>query len=271
MSKEVIASTNKNDTPVAPSADFTGFVSKNGEKYYYSSGKLVTGWQVVDGSKYYFDNDHSMHTGWLNVAGGAQYFFLTDGTMAKDVTLKIGGISYVFGKSGAADKKGFPEYNKLSSESRKAVDDICLYIDDLKKEHPDKLSVLSLYDYKPVLASADTDRRGYWLKVCEVFSRRVNDRTLYSGYKDNNSGWCFLCTGGNEQKYKYGLHNDDPFYFSQLKRDYEWGNIDLDSPYEDELEQINKAIAEYVEDKYGESNFAIPKSELDNPDISYKV
>ncbi len=241
VSKVVSAVTNKNDIPAAPSADFTGFVSGNGKKYYYSSGKLVTGWQVIDGSNYYFKNDYTMYTGWLNTKDGFRYrfFSLTDGKMAKDVTLKIDGVSYDFDKSGAPsftpkvipnmpDKEGFPEYNKLSNAERKAVDDICRFSDDIKNIYPNlsEISFNQVYSYRPNTA-AHANRSGYWISIAV----------------DGHADYYFICTEGYDENIKYGLNEGYYYKYYPNNFDYiedEWSECSLD-----------KAIAEYLKYKYG--------------------
>ena len=61
--------------------DRSGFVEKNGVTCYQDfHARLVTGWQDIDGSRYYFGDDYAMATGWQEI-GGNRYHFGDDGAM----------------------------------------------------------------------------------------------------------------------------------------------------------------------------------------------
>lgn len=40
--------------------------------------KKLTGWQTVDGKKYYYNADGTMHTGWLTLSSGNKYYITAD-------------------------------------------------------------------------------------------------------------------------------------------------------------------------------------------------
>lgn len=63
--------------------DRSGWSLTEDGRYSYRDfhGRKVTGWQVLDGSTYYFDEDSFMTTGWLE-ENGNRYFFGPDGVMA---------------------------------------------------------------------------------------------------------------------------------------------------------------------------------------------
>ncbi|MCM1579095.1 MAG: hypothetical protein NC078_09890 [Ruminococcus sp.] len=103
--KAVAVSTKIYDLPSAPSADYSGLAKYNGKTYCFVDGKIANGWQTVGNEKYYFDDNFTMHTGWLTVTGGAKYFFGTDGKMAKDIALKIDGKTYDFDVNGKATER----------------------------------------------------------------------------------------------------------------------------------------------------------------------
>lgn len=71
------------------------------------SGNNVTGWQTINGQKYYFGKDGYALTGQQTI-DNKLYFFNTDGTAALDKKLNIGNFLYFFGKDGAA-QTGFVE------------------------------------------------------------------------------------------------------------------------------------------------------------------
>lgn len=59
---------------------------------------VKTGWQTINGEKYYFNKDGSMHIGWLKY-GGEYYYFRVNGVMHTG-SLKKNGKYYYFRKNG---------------------------------------------------------------------------------------------------------------------------------------------------------------------------
>lgn len=100
--------------------DRSGWEEADGVTIYKDfHGKPVTGWQEIHGLRYYFDEDHGLHTGWLEDISGTYYmtgegfphvgwleleeehFFLhPDGTLATHWQ-EIGGNTYYFDDRGA--------------------------------------------------------------------------------------------------------------------------------------------------------------------------
>ncbi len=62
--------------------DRSGWEEKEGVQYYRDfHGRRVTGWQDIDGSRYYFgEEDNALRTLWQDI-DGSRYYFGTDGTM----------------------------------------------------------------------------------------------------------------------------------------------------------------------------------------------
>ena len=97
-----------------------GFVTENGNTYYYENGRKVTGWKTIKGTQYYFLNDGSaadgwvkegpadwyyfsggqMVTGWIN-DNGTTYYCYGNGKMCRGRWHEIGGNWYYFSESGA--------------------------------------------------------------------------------------------------------------------------------------------------------------------------
>lgn len=79
--------------------DRSGFVLENGLYYYQDfHARLVTGWQDIDGSRYYFGEDNVMATNWRDIDGN-RYYFSSDGTM-DTYWRKVDGEIYYLGSDG---------------------------------------------------------------------------------------------------------------------------------------------------------------------------
>lgn len=80
----------------------TGLCEIDGGQYYFSEeGKMLAGWQSVDGYEYYFDTtDGRMATGWRTI-DGAKYYFFSDGTRTSGFQ-KVNGATYYFTSAGKA-------------------------------------------------------------------------------------------------------------------------------------------------------------------------
>ena len=60
----------------------TGWQTIDGKKYYYNEkGEKLTGFKKVDGNMYYFDKNGVMQIGWQEVIQGRRSYFGTDGKM----------------------------------------------------------------------------------------------------------------------------------------------------------------------------------------------
>ena len=78
----------------------TGWQSINGTWYYLNQdGSRATGWKNVDGTWYYFYSDGAMATGWIN-DGGTWYYLHGSGAMATG-WINLGGTWYYLHESGA--------------------------------------------------------------------------------------------------------------------------------------------------------------------------
>ena len=73
---------------------------KNGNRIrYLLDGQPVTGWQEIDGSNYYFNEEGTLCTGWTEVSGDV-FYFGTDGRLTTG-WLELDGLRYYLGSSGA--------------------------------------------------------------------------------------------------------------------------------------------------------------------------
>lgn len=77
----------------------TGWQDIDGSRYYFGAdGLLLTGWQEIDGNRYYLGTSGIMQTGWLNL-DGAQYYLGADGAMRTSIA-EIAGKAYLFSEQG---------------------------------------------------------------------------------------------------------------------------------------------------------------------------
>jgi glucan-binding YG repeat protein len=58
----------------------SGWVELSGNKYYYVDGQVKTGWQSIDGKRYFFDDAGVMKTGWIT-QGDKKYYLDNKGEM----------------------------------------------------------------------------------------------------------------------------------------------------------------------------------------------
>lgn len=98
-SGQITVKTKANAFPAAPSKNYTGFAESNNKKYYFSNGKVCTGFKKINNNYYYFTDEGYMLTGWLDYYG-VYYYFQTDGKMAAGKSLKFGKTTYTFENDG---------------------------------------------------------------------------------------------------------------------------------------------------------------------------
>lgn len=79
--------------------DRSGFVEQDGVIMYQDfHAQLLTGWQEIDGNRYYFGDDYAMATYWQDL-DGHRYYFSGDGTMDTGWQ-KVDGETYYLGSDG---------------------------------------------------------------------------------------------------------------------------------------------------------------------------
>ncbi len=86
------------ETTVPTEPPKNGFVTENGDTYYYINGVKQNGLIKIKTDTYYFDKDGKMETGLIKVSGST-YYFNKDGKM-KTGLIKISGSTYYFNKDG---------------------------------------------------------------------------------------------------------------------------------------------------------------------------
>lgn len=79
----------------------TGWQTIDGERYYFkSSGIMATGWKISStGTAYYLGTDGKMVTGWQTIDGKV-YYFNANGKMNTKSSLVLDGKTYKFNSDG---------------------------------------------------------------------------------------------------------------------------------------------------------------------------
>jgi glucan-binding YG repeat protein len=77
----------------------SGWVELSGNQYYYVNGEFKTGWQSINGKRYFFDESGVKKTGWI-AQDGEKYFLDNNGVM-KTGWLEENGKRYYLDQSGA--------------------------------------------------------------------------------------------------------------------------------------------------------------------------
>ena len=91
---------------------------KSGSSYSYkddTTGKKLTGWQEIDGGKYYFNKEGKALTGWYKIGGKTYYFNSAKKGKMVTGTVKISGKTYTFGSDGVL--KGETAAKKTTSSA----------------------------------------------------------------------------------------------------------------------------------------------------------
>lgn len=89
------------EDPTEPDVPLTGWQIIDGEKYYYSEdGTPVTGLKTIEGAKYYFDSNGKMKTGKITVGSYSYYFNKESGKAYVSGVFKLDGDLYGFDSNG---------------------------------------------------------------------------------------------------------------------------------------------------------------------------
>lgn len=80
-----------------------GWRTVNGERYFFQEGRMMTGPAEIYGEWYFFDGNGHPVTG-LAELDGKYYFVGEDGTLVRNESREIDGVTYSFDENGAAEK-----------------------------------------------------------------------------------------------------------------------------------------------------------------------
>ena len=111
-SAPTIVDTVRNTTTTSSSSGSgqTGWVKTDDKWFYYTNGKLQTGWLSYEGAMYYLSGNGEMVSGWQKI-GGNWYYFNANGSM-KTGWLRDGGTWYYLQQNGIM-KTGWVQDNNL--------------------------------------------------------------------------------------------------------------------------------------------------------------
>ncbi len=80
---------------------YTGWVSKDGKRYYYEGGKMAKGWKTIGKRTYYLQKDGSAATGFKKI-GKNWYYFSTSRGIMRTGWKTVNGKKYYLGDDGKA-------------------------------------------------------------------------------------------------------------------------------------------------------------------------
>ena len=127
----------------------TGWLRLTGNWYYLaSSGVMHTGWLQDGGKWYYMQSSGVMHTGWLE-DGGKKYYMLPDGSMFNGERTSIACVIYTFDSTGACTGK----VGEVGSSNVEAIR--AQQVDNVEIEVVDHLDI-DTSKYNPVKTEQST-------------------------------------------------------------------------------------------------------------------
>ena len=170
------------------SADVSAEWVKSGSSYSYkddTTGKKLTGWQEIDGGKYYFGKDGKALTGWTKINGDRYYFSAAKKGRMLTLWAKIGGKQYYFGNDGVM-RTGWV---KLSGKTYYFGNDGVMRTGRIKLDG-------RIYDFgmSGVLRSETTSRISFWGKDSDGIEDMLDSKGI-SYYWDENRIRCTDSSG----------------------------------------------------------------------------
>ena len=102
--------------PLSSGAD-VGWKKENGQTVFYQNGKKVTGWQEMEGNRYYFTEDGYLVTGWLQLEDG--WYYLGKDGIQQTGWIKLGNAWYYL----------MPKTGVMAADGRKMIENeiYCFY------------------------------------------------------------------------------------------------------------------------------------------------
>lgn len=214
--------------------------TENGYVYTLEDGSYATGWKTINKSKYYFDKNGIMKTGWVKFKSGKKYYFRSNGAMATG-KLKIKGIIYDFGKDGILKDSTEDSSSKSASTSKKTVtrSELESELNDLLSENEALFEKKNeLEDYREEVKYNMDTYYDYYMEYKDEYNAAVEDakksslkntRLVYSG----NGSWTT----------KQDDYNDD-YFVKAWKKNMDTAEKEYNE-WKDLYHDYNTKIAEY--------------------------
>ena len=190
----------------------TGWQTIDGAKYYYdNTGVKLTGMQTIDGAQYYFDSDGVMQTG-MQTIDSAKYYFDGDGVMQTGWQT-IDGAKYYFDEDGAAHI-GWLQYGGK-----------WYYFRLTGVMHTGTLCKNGKYYY----LKKDGTRLSGWLMVAgKTYYHKLNGERLFGWLKVNGKMFYFKTNG---EMLKGWLSKDGKKYYFKTNGQMHTGWLKLSGKY----------------------------------------
>ena len=176
----------------------TGWQTIDGERYYFApeNGAMATGFQEIDGSRYHFTNNGTISTGWLKLESNT-YYLNAEGILQTDWQT-IDNSTYYLGEDGIL-RTGWQEIDGsryyLGSDGIKAtgwteVDGVNYYLDEEGKLFSGWMADGSCYILADGTLATD------WQTIDGATHYFNADGTPYAGFMESAEGRrCFAANG----------------------------------------------------------------------------
>jgi glucan-binding YG repeat protein len=188
-----------------------GWVELSGNKYYYVDGEVKTGWQSINGKRYFFDESGIMETGWVS-QGGKKYYLDKKGVM-KTGWLDTNGKRYYFDHTGAMRTGWIADGGKEYYLDGKGVM---------------KTGWLSLNEKRYFLDESGAKKTGWLADGSEWHYLDNTTGIMKTGWINSEGRWYFLNDSGVMKNTQALVNNSQwDYYLDKNKEEVasDWSNI----------------------------------------------
>ncbi len=164
-----------------------------GTSYYWGNHERATGWWLIEGNIYYFDDNFYMVTGNQTI-DGKEYTFTSDGILtAKDANVLVAGKYYYFDSNGKILKNHITDhpYTKVIDEAVEPTEDskgktqgehcdVCGFVLVKQDEIP---AINHTHNYVAEVVEPTCTQDGYTKYTCRCGESYIADETLSTLHK----------------------------------------------------------------------------------------
>ncbi len=211
--------------------NFSGWMKYKTKWVYYQGAEKIkaTGWKVIDGTWYYFNETGLMQTGWQKI-DNVWYYLESNGAMQKGWK-KINNLWYYFDGSGAMQigwKKIDNVWYYLNESGSmatgwKKVNDKWYYLNEDGSMHVGWKKLNNVWYY----LNEDGSMHIGWKKLNNVWYYLNEDGSMHIGWKKLNNVWYYLNEDGSMQTGWLNIGNDT--YYLKESGEMVTGDINIDS------------------------------------------